>query len=85
MAPMMRKFPKYPQKLIERAARMVLESQDQHPSQCIVGWRVSSSMRTNFVLDALEQSLHARQPSSAGPLIHHSDRGRAIRQHPLKG
>ena len=28
----------------------------------IVGWRVSSSMRTDFVLDALEQALYARQP-----------------------
>ena len=25
----------------------------------IVGWRVSSSMRTDFVLDALEQALYA--------------------------
>ncbi len=29
----------------------------------IVGWRVSSSMHTDFVLDALEQALYARQPS----------------------
>lgn len=28
----------------------------------IVGWRVSSSMRTDLVLDALEQALYARQP-----------------------
>ena len=28
----------------------------------IVGWRVSRSMRTDFVLDALEQALYARQP-----------------------
>jgi putative transposase len=28
----------------------------------IVGWRVSSSVRTDFVLDALEQALYARQP-----------------------
>jgi putative transposase len=40
----------------------------------IVGWRVSSSMRTDFVLDALEQALYARQPE-LGSLIHHSDRG----------
>ena len=40
----------------------------------IVGWRVSSSMRTDFVLDALEQALYARQPE-LGNLIHHSDRG----------
>ena len=41
----------------------------------IVGWRVSSSMHTDFVLDALEQALYARQPSPEESLIHHSDRG----------
>ncbi len=41
----------------------------------IVGWRVSSSMHTDFVLDALEQALYARQPSPEEALIHHSDRG----------
>ena len=41
----------------------------------IVGWRVSSSMHTDFVLDALEQALYARQPSPEETLIHHSDRG----------
>jgi hypothetical protein len=41
----------------------------------IVGWRVSSSMRTDFVLDALEQALCARQPEREDALIHHSDRG----------
>ncbi|EIG4622439.1 IS3 family transposase, partial [Escherichia coli] len=38
----------------------------------IVGWRVSSSMKTTFVLDALEQALWARRPSGT---IHHSDKG----------
>ena len=41
----------------------------------IVGWRVSSSMHTDFVLDALEQALYVRQPSPEESLIHHSDRG----------
>jgi putative transposase len=41
----------------------------------IVGWRVSRTMRTDFVLDALEQALYARQPGDDGTLIHHSDRG----------
>jgi transposase InsO family protein len=40
----------------------------------IVGWRVSPSMRTDFVLDALEQALYARQPQRDA-LIRHSDRG----------
>jgi putative transposase len=39
----------------------------------IVGWRVSSSMRTDFVLDALEQALYARRGQRDGELIHHSD------------
>ena len=41
----------------------------------IVGWRVSRSMRTDFVLDALEQALYDRQPERTDALIHHSDRG----------
>ena len=41
----------------------------------IVGWRVSSSMHTDFVLDALEQALYARQPDRDGVLTHHADRG----------
>ena len=41
----------------------------------IVGWRVSSSMRTDFVLDALEQALYDRQPERQDALVHHSDRG----------
>ena len=41
----------------------------------IVGWRVSSSMHTDFVLDALEQALYARQPERDKSLVHHSDRG----------
>jgi len=32
-------------------------------------------MSTDFVLDALEQALYARQPDTDGTLIHHSDRG----------
>lgn len=38
----------------------------------IVGWQVSSSMETAFVLDALEQALWARRPRET---IHHSDKG----------
>jgi len=39
----------------------------------IVGWRVSRTARAGFVLDALEQAVHQRQPGSG--LVHHSDRG----------
>jgi len=41
----------------------------------IVGWRVSRSMQAGFILDALEQALHARRPTQSNGLIHHSDRG----------
>ena len=39
----------------------------------IVGWRVSHSAHAGFVLDALEQAVHQRQPGTG--LVHHSDRG----------
>lgn len=42
-------------------------------ARCIVGWRVSSSIKTDLVLDALEQALHAR--SDTDGLVHHSDKG----------
>lgn len=41
----------------------------------IVGWRVSSSARADFVLDALEQALHERRPFTGSGLVCHSDRG----------
>ncbi len=44
-------------------------------ARCIVGWRVSSSMKTDLVLDALEQALYARAARRDGELVHHSGRG----------
>jgi putative transposase len=44
-------------------------------SRRIVGWRQSSSMYTEFVLDALEQALYERRPTEDDGLVHHSDRG----------
>jgi transposase InsO family protein len=41
----------------------------------IVGWRVSASLATDFVLDALEQAIYDRCGAGADALIHHSDRG----------
>ena len=41
----------------------------------IVGWRVSSSMRSDFVLDALEQAIYARGGRMPAGLVHHSDQG----------
>lgn len=41
----------------------------------IVGWRVSASLRTDFVLDALEQAIYERRDAGVVDLVHHSDRG----------
>ncbi len=41
----------------------------------IVGWRASSSLRSDLALDALEQALYDRQDDSVNRLVHHSDRG----------
>ena len=41
----------------------------------IVGWRASTSMKTQFVLDALEQAIWQRKTPDNKSLIHHSDRG----------
>ena len=42
-------------------------------ARCIVGWRVSRSLKTELVLDALEQALWARGETAG--LVHHSDHG----------
>lgn len=44
-------------------------------SRRIVGWRVSSSLRSDLALDALEQAVCERQRESDEQLVHHSDRG----------
>lgn len=41
----------------------------------IVGWRVSASLATDFVLDALEQAIYDRRTVGGEGLVHHSDRG----------
>jgi transposase InsO family protein len=41
----------------------------------IVGWRVSASLATDFVLDALEQAIYDRRGADGEDLVHHSDRG----------
>jgi len=41
----------------------------------IVGWRVSASLATDFVLDALEQAIYDRRGAGVENLVHHSDRG----------
>jgi putative transposase len=44
----------------------------------IVGWRVSSSLATDFVLDALEQAICERGGATVDGLVHHSDCGTHI-------
>jgi transposase InsO family protein len=41
----------------------------------IVGWRASSSLRSDLALDALEQALYDRPIAESPRLVHHSDRG----------
>ncbi len=41
----------------------------------LVGWRVSASLRTDFVLEALEQAIYERGAAAPAGLVHHSDRG----------
>src|SRR5690606_15795937 len=53
-------------------------------SRMVVGWQVSTSLRTDLALDALDMGLWARQRAARDVtgLVHHSDRGvqyRAIR------
>lgn len=51
-------------------------------SRRIVGWRVSTSMTTDLVLDAFEHAIWSRDQRLDG-LIAHSDAGRTVHQHPL--
>ena len=44
-------------------------------SRRIVGWRVSSSLRTDLALDALEMAIWTRQHEDLSGLVHHNDRG----------
>ncbi len=44
-------------------------------ARCIVGWRASNTMTTDFVLDALGQALYDPQPNPEDAPMRHSDRG----------
>ena len=44
-------------------------------SRMIVGWRVSTSLRNELALDALEMAIWTRQGQALDGLVHHSDRG----------
>jgi putative transposase len=44
-------------------------------SRRIVGWRVSTSLRADLALDALEMAIWSRRGDDLDGLVHHSDRG----------
>jgi putative transposase len=44
-------------------------------SRRIVGWRVSSTLRADLALDALEMAVWSRRGDDLDGLVHHSDRG----------
>ena len=44
-------------------------------SRFIVGWQVSTSLRSDLAIDALEMAIYARRAAGLVGLMHHSDRG----------
>jgi putative transposase len=44
-------------------------------SRLIVCWQISTSLRTNLAIDALEMAIYARNGNDLSNLVHHSDRG----------
>ncbi len=44
-------------------------------SRFVVGWQVSTSLRSDLAIDALEMAIHSRRADGLDGLVHHSDRG----------
>lgn len=44
-------------------------------SRAIVGWQISTSLRSDLAIDALEMAIYSRNGRDLSALIHHSDRG----------
>jgi putative transposase len=44
-------------------------------SRFVVGWQVSTSLRSDLAIDALEMAIYARKAEGLDGLVHHSDRG----------
>jgi putative transposase len=44
-------------------------------SRFVVGWQVSTSLRSDLALDALEMAIHGRRGDRLDGLVHHNDRG----------
>jgi len=44
-------------------------------SRFIVGWQISTSLRSDLAIDALEMAIYSRNGCDLSHLVHHSDRG----------
>ena len=78
---------KYSPEVRERAVGMVLSGVGEHVSRwsaiVSISGKIGCAPQTlngraanaSFVLDALEQAIHAQRPEAGGGLVHHSDRG----------
>ena len=44
-------------------------------SRFIVGWQISTSLRSDLAIDALEMAIYSRNGEDLSDLVHHSDRG----------
>ena len=44
-------------------------------SRAIVGWQISTSLRSDLAIDALEMAIYSRNAHDLAGLVHHSDRG----------
>lgn len=53
--------------------RVVAEA-DDNLRRVLNGWRVSASLRTDSVLDALEPAIHGRGGATLAGLVHHGER-----------
>ena len=52
-----------------------LVAQRGFPSRAIVGWQISTSLRSDLAIDALEMAIYSRNGRDLSALIHHGDRG----------
>ena len=57
-------------------------------SRFIVGWQISTSLRSDLAIDALEMAIYSRNGRDLSKVVHHSDRGvqgefNRLSQHPI--
>ena len=62
--------------IIDVFARRIVALRDLHANPFrVTAWRASTSMKTRFVPDALDQAIWQRKTPDTKSLVHHSDRG----------